>query len=206
MPGQVENLYKVQPKDALKATAVAVDAFQRDLFWSALFGNTTGSARWTGSFEAPIRYCLKYGEVYAPSAAIEGFAAWVHSDYADMTPWRLLASGSLVAGFKVGLGPLLKMLPVFTLMDADRIKNMKGKAYFHLQVFCVATALQGKGLGGKLMRALIEKSEQAGIYIYLETQTEENVRMYEKFGFELIQKQIVPKTDLPVWELMRRPA
>ncbi|MBN2004023.1 MAG: GNAT family N-acetyltransferase [Anaerolineae bacterium] len=204
MSGQIETLYRLQKKDILKATAVAAAAFQSEPFWNAIVGDKTEQL--AGAYEAPLRYCFTYGDVYAPSEAVEGIAAWVSSDFADMTPWRLLRSGSLVAGFKVGMGNMLRMLPVFGAMDADRIKNMKGKSYFHFQIFCVAPELQGRGLGGKMLRALIEKSEQAGVYIYLETQTEENVRMYEKFGFEVVLKHVMPKVNLPVWDMVRKPA
>ncbi len=203
MSGQIEALYKLQKEDILKATALASAVFQNDSFWRTLFEGRT--ERLAGAYEAPIRYCFTYGEVYAPSEAIEGLAAWVSSDFADMPLWRLLWSGSLVAGLKIGMKNMWRMLPVFGAMDADRIKNMKGKSYFHLHLLCVKPELQGRGLGGKLLRALIEKSEQAGVYVYLETQTEENVKMYEKFGFEVILKHVMPKLNLPVWDMMRKP-
>lgn len=205
MPGQPETLYKLQKKDLVKAAAVAASAFQQDPFWSALFEGETRTERRAGAFEAPIRYCFKYGEVYAPSENLEGVAAWVPSDFADMTIWRMLWSGSVIAGFKVGVRHMMKMLPVLGTMDADRIKHMKGKLYIHFHMFAVAPEFQGRGLGGKLLRALIERSEQAGAFIYLETQTEDNVRMYEKFGFEVIEQRVVPTLNLPMWELTRKP-
>ncbi len=205
MSEQNESLYKLQKKDIPTAVSVAAAAFRTDPFWGALFGKNARPEQTYNIFESLIRYCFKYGEVYAPSASLEGVAAWVHSDFADMTFGRMVASGMLAAILKVGIGNVIKVMPALDAMDVDRVKNMKGKSYFYLHTLCVAPELQGKGLGGKLLRAVIEKSEQAGVYIYLETQTESNLSMYEKFGFELVQKQIVPKTDLPVWELMRKP-
>jgi len=59
-----------------------------------------------------------------------------------------------------------------------------------LIIIGVASEFQGQGFGGKLLRALIGESEQVGIPIYTETQTEENVRFYEKLGFKDIMMRM----------------
>jgi ribosomal protein S18 acetylase RimI-like enzyme len=69
----------------------------------------------------------------------------------------------------------------------------------------VASEFQGQGFGGKLLRALIEESEQVGVSIYLETETEKNVRMYERLGFSLLNQITLPVLDLPMWEMVREP-
>jgi len=82
---------------------------------------------------------------------------------------------------------------------------MGGTRHLYLMVLGVATAFQGQGLGTKLMKALVEESEQAGIPIYLETQTETNVQWYEKLGFRQIKQVTLPVINLPQWELVREP-
>ena len=84
MSGQMENLYKVQKKDILKAGAVLADAFQHDPVWKKVLEEANIDQK-RGFFEAPVRYCLKYGKVYATSERLEGIAAWAPSDFADMT-------------------------------------------------------------------------------------------------------------------------
>ena len=80
---------------------------------------------------------------------------------------------------------------------------MSGRSYIYLQVIGVAPVFQGQGFAGKLLRTLIEKSEQTGISLYLETETESNVSMYEHFGFTVIKKIVLPIIDLPMWEMTR---
>jgi hypothetical protein len=53
------------------------------------------------------------------------------------------------------------------------------------------------------MRALIEKSEQAGVSLYLETEPEANVTLYEHLGFTVIKKIMLPIIDLPMCEMTR---
>ena len=44
---------------------------------------------------------------------------------------------------------------------------------------------QNKGLGGKLLKQLIERGKELSRPIYLETSTPKNLPWYEKFGFSV---------------------
>ena len=46
-------------------------------------------------FGSPVTYCLKYGEAYATSENLEGIAAWLPGDFADMSMWRMIRSGAI---------------------------------------------------------------------------------------------------------------
>jgi ribosomal protein S18 acetylase RimI-like enzyme len=202
MTGKLDDLYRLQKKDARRAGEVLTDAFRHDPVWNAIFDGVDPERR-IGAFETPVRYCLKYGEVYAPSAALEGVAAWVPGELADMAPWRVLLSGAMWPGMKLGAKVMRKMMPVFAPIEADRKATMQEKSFIYLFVIGVASQFQGLGFAGKLLRALIDKSERAGLPIYLETETESNVRMYEHFGFEVVKEIVLPVINLPMWELTR---
>ena len=206
---QIESIYKVQKKDIPKAGAVLADAFQHDPLWTKVFEdeakNDQKMAAW---YEGSVRYCLKYGEVYATSEHLEGIAAWVPDDLADMTIWRMVRSGSIISGMKMGMTMARhaqKMRFVFEPLEADRKANMKGRSYVYLMIIGVASEFQGQGFGGKLLGALIEESEHVGVPVYLETETERNVRMYERLGFRLLNQITLPVINLPMWEMVREP-
>lgn len=204
MSGQIENLYKLQKKDIPKVGAVLADAFQHDPVWKKVFeGESKIDQKFCAFFETPIRYFLKYGEVYTISENLEGIAAWVPGDLADMTIWRLIRSGDIRSGMKMGAKIAKKMKPVFKQLQKDRKENMKGKLFTYLLIIGVASKFQGQCFGGKLLRALIEKSERVGIALYLETETEDNVKMYERFGFKLVKQITLPGINLPMWEMVR---
>jgi ribosomal protein S18 acetylase RimI-like enzyme len=203
MSGKMHNLYPAGKKDVRRAAAVLADAFQHDPVWNAILGDATRAQR-VAVFETPVRHCLRYGEVYAPSERLEGVAAWVPGALADMTFWRMLCSGALWSGLKLGPGVARKMAPIFRPLEVDRKANMQGGPFIYLQVIGVDPVYQGQGYGGKLLRALIEQSEQAHLPIYLETETEDNVRMYKRFGFRVVQEIVLPLIQLPMWEMVRR--
>jgi ribosomal protein S18 acetylase RimI-like enzyme len=94
---------------------------------------------------------------------------------------------------------------IFGSLQADRKAHMKRRTYIYLMVLGVASEFQGQGFGGKLLRALIEESEQAGIPIYVETETESNVEMYKRFGFRVLDQITLPIINLPQWEMAREP-
>ncbi len=63
--------------------------------------------------------------------------------------------------------------------------------------------LQGIGVGSKLMRSFCAKMDAAGEDAYLETDKPENVRFYERFGFEVIgEKEVLGNSN---WFMLRRP-
>jgi len=97
-------LYRVQKGDIMQAGKVLADAFQRDPLWNKFFeGETDFEKRLRAFYESPVRYCLKYGEVYAPSENLEGVIAWVSDKYADMNAWRGIRSGGMGAMMRIGL-------------------------------------------------------------------------------------------------------
>ena len=122
-----------------------------------------------------------------------------------MTLWRMIISGAMGAAIRMGSNTAKKMGSVFKQIAKDRHEYMAGSTYLYLFVVGVATRLQGKGFGGKLISAAIGKSERKGIQLYLETETEENVKMYEHFGFRLLKRITLPMVDLPMWEMVRKP-
>jgi ribosomal protein S18 acetylase RimI-like enzyme len=204
MSGQIKNLYKVQKNDILKAGVVLADAFQHDPVWKKVLEEANIDQK-HAFFESPVRYGLKYGEVYAPSEHLEGIAAWVPSDFADMTFWRAIRSGSFSSVMKMGMRRALKMKSIFEPLEADRKANMKGRVYVYLMIIGVASEFQGQGFGGTLLGALIEESEQIGTPLYVETTTERNIRMYERRGFKVLNQITLPIIHLPQWGMVREP-
>ena len=199
-------LYRVQKRDIVRASKLLADAFQHDPLWNRISeGESDFEKRFRAIFEVPVRHCLKYGEVYATSEDLEGVIGWVPGEYADMNAWRMIRSGSLGSAMRIGLNPAKKMGSVFKAVVKDRREHMAGHTFLYVSIVGVATKAQGKGFGRKLLDAAIKKSEREGLYLYLETETEENMRMYEHFGFRLLKKITLPVVELPMWEMVREP-
>ena len=70
----------------------------------------------------------------------------------------------------------------------------------------VEPELQGQGLGGKLLQRLNERADRDRVIGYLETDRESNLRIYQRYGFQILTDDVLPRVrDLRLWT-MRRPA
>jgi ribosomal protein S18 acetylase RimI-like enzyme len=202
----IDDVYKVQKKDVSKAVSVLVDAFQHDPVWNKLFeGESKVERKYHAFFDTPVRYCMKFGQVIASSEKLEGVAAWVPGDHDDMTFWRMMRSGALTSAMKIGARLGKKMKDILQSLPEDRKQNMGDAPYIYIFLVGVSSKYQGKGFGSKLIRAVIERSEGIGVSLYLETETENNVALYEKFGFEVVKIVTLPVINLPMWEMVRAP-
>ena len=201
----MESLYRLKKNDLTRAGEVLTEAFQDDPVFNAIFGKATLQQR-HAFYASPVQYSLKYGQVAAPSPQIEGVAAWVPGKYAMMSLLRLILSGAFFTGMQMGMDISQRMAKVFKPIDQDREAYMRGRAYLYLMMIGVAPPYQGQGFGRQLLQGVIDESQASGLPIYLETETEENVSIYEHFGFKVVDRVSLPLIDLPMWEMIREPA
>ncbi|MFC1914162.1 GNAT family N-acetyltransferase [Chloroflexota bacterium] len=193
-----DDLYKIQKKDLQNAVDVLTDAFSEESMWKEVFNDEEKNRALT---EVMVRFCLKYGNVVATSENIEGVMALAPYDKA-MTIWRIIRSGAFLLSMKISKEA--KMMEILTNAVEGAKKSINLGTYTHLLIMGVSQEFQGKGYGGQLLRAVIEKAETERLPIYLETQKEANVSLYEKYGFSVKNKVILPEPlNLPMWLMVR---
>ena len=73
--------------------------------------------------------------------------------------------------------------------------------HWHLGPVGVERALQGKGVGGALLRAFCARMDKDRAMAYLETDKRENVAIYEHFGFRTVAEDQV--LGIPNWFMVR---
>ena len=201
---EIKNLHKVNKGEINQAALVLGDAFKEDPLLKSLFGvSKRNSYKYTLVAKFMIRYCHKYGYVYASSDKIEGIMAITQGEHSYMSLWRMIRSGSIFPFLSIGFKSFLKVVSALSPMDGIRKKHMKNKSFAYLQIIGVASESQGKGHGGKLLKELIAMTDEAKLPIYLETETESNVRLYERFGFETLEEMNLPVINQPMWSMLR---
>ncbi len=65
------------------------------------------------------------------------------------------------------------------------------EAHWHLGPVGVERDLQGKGIGSVLLKVFCDRMDTARVLAYLETDKSENVRFYNRFGFEVVAEDDV---------------
>jgi len=193
-----DNSYKIRKKDLQNAVNVLTDAFSEESMWKEVFKNEEKNRALT---EVMVRFCLKYGNVVSTSENIEGVMAIAPYDK-DMTTWRMIRCGAFFLSMQIA--GEAKIMQVLTKAVEEAKKSLNLGPYIHLLIMGVSQEFQGKGFGGQLLRAVIEKAEIEELPIYLETQKEANVSLYEKYGFSVKKKVILPDPlNLPMWLMIR---
>jgi len=205
---RIEMLHEVRDEDLRGAAATLARAFEHDPVWTkALAGVPRETmAVW---FQGPILYCREFGRVYATSERLEGVAGVVPGEYAQMTMRRAMRAGMMKMALRMRPQLMMRaprMMRMFAPLDPDRKRHMGKRAFTYVMVVGVDPEHQRQGHGGTLLRALIEESDRSGVPLYLETETEDNRRMYEHYGFQLLSEIALPVVGLPMWELLREPA
>lgn len=87
------------------------------------------------------------------------------------------------------------------LEEAD--KAHPSEPHYYLEYIGVEPEYQGQGLGSRLLQHLVAEADAAQVGCYLETASPQNLPLYQRFGFQIIQEKEV--IGLPAW-FMWRPA
>jgi GNAT superfamily N-acetyltransferase len=195
----ISDLYKIQKKDIKKVLNVFLSAYSDDPMFEKFIQE---EEKRRAQFEIMMKFCVKYGNVFSTSDNFEGVMAIVPHDKGDMTAGRVIQSGGFFASMK--LLSLRKIMEASTKALEEAKKDLDIGPYIFLFIMAVSKEFQGKGFGGKFLRAIIEKSEIEKKPIYLETQNKKNVSLYEHFGFHVIKKINMPEpVNLPMWLMVR---
>ena len=112
------------------------------------------------------------------------------------------------------VGQRLRMLPTMaTLGPRTAVRVLRWvslwaqrdpeEPHVHLGPLAVDAHLQGQGIGSAIMREHCRRLDSVDEAGYLETDKRENVRFYERFGFEVIGE--APVLDVPNWFMRRSP-
>ncbi len=84
-------------------------------------------------------------------------------------------------------------------IDAHRPRGR----YWYLHYVGVRAAHQGKGYGGRIIRAQTAVADAQGLPCWLETATPENVPLYQRLGFVTLVEWDVPGGGPHFWGMMR---
>ncbi|MFW9844432.1 MAG: GNAT family N-acetyltransferase [Candidatus Thorarchaeota archaeon] len=199
------NLYRLKKSDLERGTEVLVRAFHEDPLTHYFFPPCDNWDELVSKYFAfRLRFGIKYGVVYAPSPKIEGLAAWFAPGKSDMTNFRLIRVGGMTFSREMGADILSRLNMIGDYTSRMRKKHVL-EPHWHLFPIAVDPAFQGKGFGSTLMKPMLDRIAGEGLPCYLETQKEQNISLYEHFGFEIIHTDVIPGIDMKHWGMLRHP-
>ena len=70
-------------------------------------------------------------------------------------------------------------------------------------VIGVVPELQGKGCASVLLAPMLARISQQHLPCYLDTEVEKNVAIYNRYGFKVVDDNIVVGTGVRSWSMLR---
>lgn len=206
----IENLYLLTKKDLKKASMMLTRAFHEDPLVHLIYPDDEERRMYSPFlWEFLLKDGINHGEVYAPTSKIEGTAKWLPPGKEHMGIWRSLRGGALKMSKMTSKQKDERVLSMqkigeITSRITDVHKKLMTEPHWYLANIGVDPKHQGKGYGSKLIKPMLERIEKEGFPVFLETNFQGNVALYEHLGFEIIDERVIPDTEIINWAMLKR--
>lgn len=151
-----------------------------------------------------VRFGCLAGEVYTTAGTTDGISVWLPPDV-QWTRERIQAAGLHELSQIVGADAMRRYWEVVGPESVARERAANGP-YWYLFLLAVEPSNQGRGLGGELMRPMLERIKSEGLPCLLETENSRNVAFYVKHGFEIVvDGQAAGSGGVRFWTFRRIP-
>ena len=198
------GLYIAGEKDIPRMAEVAADAYRDYPLHNWL---TKGKYDYEVSrllMEVSLKTMFKDALIYADSEQINGFAAWLPFGYTGNETVPFLKNGGLKLVFRAGLGIIGRLL-TYDNYAMGLKKEFTDNFDWYLFNLSVKQSAQGKGIAGRLMRPMLGFCDDEQMVAYLETNKAANVSLYKHFGFDLKREELIPKSPVTHYAMVRNP-
>ena len=198
------GLYLVEKKDIDRLALVAADAY-RDYPLHNWF--TKGKYDEKASellMKVTLRTMTEDAVIYADSEEINGFAAWIPFGFTGNKALPFLKNGGLRLFLHTGLGFIGRLLS-YEEYAMSLKKQFTDNYDWYLFNLSIKREAQGRGIASKLMRPMLQFCDDEQMVAYLETNKAENVGLYQHYGFDLMREELIPKSPVMHYSMVRRP-
>ena len=198
------GLYIIQEKDLDRLAEVAADAY-KDYPLHNWF--TKGKYDLKASkliMQISLRTMSEDAVVYADSEEINGFAVWLPFGFTGSKTLPFLANGGMSLILHSGPGIIGRLL-TYETYAMNLKKEFTDNYDWYLYNLSIKKDAQGKGIASKLMRPMLQFCDDERMVVYLETNKESNVGLYQHYGFELMKEEQIPKSTVTHYAMVRNP-
>ena len=198
------GLYIVQEKDLDRLTEVAADAYKdyplHNWFTKGKYDPKASKL----IMQISLRTMSEDAVVYADSEEINGFAVWLPFGFTGSKTLPFLANGGMSLILHSGPGIIGRLL-TYETYAMNLKKEFTDNYDWYLYNLSIRKDAQGKGIASKLMRPMLQFCDDERMVVYLETNKESNVGLYQHYGFELMKEEQIPKSNVTHYAMVRDP-
>jgi len=203
MVTDIDDLFRLRKTEVKQAAEMLARAFQNDSLYTYVIPNADKRKKILPYyFQFRICYGVLYGEVYAISLNLEGLAVWIPSEKVHMTQWRMFRAGGFQLYLKAGREVISRLNSIedYVFSIHRRYANFP---HWHLSPVAVDPCCQRKGYARILLKAMLTRIDHEKLPCFLETQSEKNVSIYLRYGFKVVERGIIPGTEIHHWAMLR---
>lgn len=202
------EVIQLQPDDVARVPDVLPEAFRHDILWRYFVPDETQRVSYLRHLQRySLQNAARAGTAYT-TPQYDGIAIWQPPGHTEIDSWESLQGGALPMMLRllraVGPGRIPAYLNFIRYADARQKAIIPGD-HWYLASIGVHPNSQGKGIGGQLMRPVLERADANRLPCYLETSTERHVTFFQQQGFEVVSDDIVPGIGLRLWTMVRKP-
>ena len=198
------GLYIVQKKDLDRLAEIAADAYEdyplHNWFTKGKYDKKASKL----IMQISLKTMTEDAIIYADSEDMNGFAVWLPFGFTGSKTLPFLFNGGLKLIFHSGLGIIGRLL-TYESYAMNLKKEFTDNYDWYLYNLSIKKNAQGKGIASKLMRPMLKFCDDENMVAYLETNKEKNVSLYNHYGFELKKEELIPKTTVTHYAMVRQP-
>ena len=198
------GLYIIQKKDLDRLAEVAADAYQDYPLHNWLTKGKYDKKASELIMQISLKTMTEDSIIYADSEEMNGFAVWLPFGFTGSKTLPFLTNGGLKLIFHSGFGIIGRLL-TYENYAMNLKKEFTDNYDWYLFNLSIKKDAQGKGLASKLMRPMLKFLDDEKMVGYLETNKDTNVGLYKHYGFELKKEELIPKTTVMHYAMVRNP-
>jgi ribosomal protein S18 acetylase RimI-like enzyme len=188
------------PSDIPELAGSLARAFEDDPALGFLIGEGRRDSRLKLFFAAELEIVAFPHEIVWATDDLRAAAIWARPGH-----WRVPVAASVREGpAMVRVFGRRLALATWTRLRMERLHPAKPPSYY-LAAIGVDPVAQGRGLGGELLAAMLERVDEENVAAYLEASTERSRSLYARHGFVQTGEIKLPRGGPSIWPMWREP-
>ena len=198
------GLYIVKKEDLDRLADIAADAYQDYPLHNWFTGGKYDKRASKLIMQISLKTMTEDAVIYADSEEMNGFAVWLPIGFTGSKTLPFLANGGLELILHSGPGIIGRLL-TYKNYAMNLKKGFTDNYDWYLYNLSIKKDAQGKGIASKLLRPMLQFCDDEKMVAYLETNKASNVDLYKHYNFELMKEELIPKTTVTHYAMVRQP-
>lgn len=198
------GLYIVKKEDLDRLADIASDAYQDYPLHNWFTGGKYDEKASKLIMQISLKTMTEDAVIYADSEEMNGFAVWLPIGFTGSKTLPFLANGGLELILHSGPGIIGRLL-TYENYAMNLKKGFTDNYDWYLYNLSIKKDAQGKGIASKLLRPMLQFCDDEKMVAYLETNKASNVDLYKHYNFELMKEELIPKTTVTHYAMVRQP-